>query len=143
MKVPSPPRQLPKIMKTLPCLKCAANTDQQLIPSKTGSSWQCQACKNLIHAFTPVQMMEVVMRNVFKLPEKPKACEVPQGFRVFMEHFGPDADEKEVDAAAVKLHASITGQLPVVGKPMFTRPKEATHPGLAVPFGMVTRVEKQ
>jgi len=136
------PPQLPKIMKSLPCLKCAANTDHKLVPSKGGCSWQCQACKHTIHAFTHVQMMEVVMREVFKIPEEPKHCDVPEGFKVFMEHFGPDADEKEVDSAAVKVHASITGKLPEVGKPMFTRPQGATHPGLAVPFGKVTRVEQ-
>lgn len=141
MQSPKSP-QLPKIMKTLPCLKCAANTDQQLVPSNTGCSWQCQVCKHATHAFTHVQMMELVMRDVFKIPDKPKACAVPQGFKVYMEHFGPDADEKEVGGVAVKLHASITGKLPIVGKPMFTRPEGATHPGLAVPFGMVTRVEQ-
>jgi len=87
-------------------------------------------------------MMEVVMRNVFKIPEDPKTCEVPATFRVYMEHFGPEADEKEMDMRAVKEHASITGTLPTVGKPMFTRPKGATHPGLAIPFGLVTRVEQ-
>jgi hypothetical protein len=87
-------------------------------------------------------MMELVMRNVFKIPENPKACDVPESFKVFMEHFGPEADEKEVARAAVEMHATITGQLPVVGKPMFHRPQGATHPGLAVPFGMVTRVEQ-
>jgi len=95
-----------------------------------------------MHAFDHVQMMELVMRDVFKIPENPQACDVPAGFKVFMEHFGQDAKEKEVAREAVELHASITGQLPIVGKPMFTRPQGATHPGLAVPYGKVTRVEQ-
>lgn len=80
------------------------------------------------------------MKHVFKIPEKPKPCVIPKDFKVFMEHFGPDAEEKEVDAASVKMHVSITGSLPMVGKPMFTKPAGTTHPGLAVPFGKVTRV---
>lgn len=83
------------------------------------------------------------MRRVFKIPENPKSCEVPQGFRVYMEHFGPDAEEKEVDRRSVVEHANITGSLPVVGKPLFVRPPGATHPGLAVPFGKVTRIEQE
>jgi hypothetical protein len=87
-------------------------------------------------------MMELVMRKVFNIPETPKHCEVPEGFKAYMEHFGPDADEKEVSEMNLKEHVSITGELPVVGKPLFVRPPDATHPGLAIPYGKVTRVEQ-
>lgn len=130
----------PSIYKTIPCLRCAADTTQQLVPYPKGSAWQCQVCQTQLHAFTHEQMMQVVMHKVFGIPEEPKKCDIPEGMLVYMEHFGPDAKEKEVAEHVVKEHVAITGTLPVEGKPLFVRPPGATDVRLAVPFGKVTRV---
>lgn len=133
---------MPHIVKTIHCLKCAADTSQSLVPSASGCSWQCEACSNQIHAYSHAEMANVVTTKVFGIPTSPKPCGIPESLKVYMEHHGPDAEEKEVDTNVVKEHVSITGSLPKVGKPLFVKPRGLDHPVLAVPFGKVTRIEQ-
>lgn len=132
---------LPTIEKRIPCLKCGTDTIQRLTPSKGGCSWQCTNCQNSTHAFTFEQMTKVVANRVFGLPTVQVNRDVPKTLRVFLEHQGPEAEEKEVDRKCVEEHVAITGKLPEVGKPLFTKPPGAAHPMLAIPYGLVVRVE--
>jgi hypothetical protein len=83
-------------------------------------------------------MREIVARGVFNLPTNPSPVDVPENLRVYLETQLPNVDvaEKEVSRQAVLDHVSVTGALPVVGKPLFTK-----HAFGAVPYGKVARVE--
>lgn len=80
-------------------------------------------------------MINTVTRRVFGLPELPEPPEIPKGFKVFLEHHGPDAEEKEASPRDVEKHVALTGALPVLGKPLYAAPA-----GMAVPYGKVTRI---
>lgn len=128
---------LPSIEKTLPCLKCAANTAHHLVPSKKGADWKCDSCSNTIHAFTQDQMVAVVMQKVFGLEQNPVPVTIPQNLRVFLEYNGEGPTETEASRLSIEAHVRATGRLPMVGKPMFAAP----IPGIAIPWGKVVRVE--
>jgi hypothetical protein len=138
---------LPRIQKTLPCLRCGANTDQVLTPTLEGASWVCSSCAGDMPAFTHAQMQEIVLRKVFHVPETPTPVTVvPPGLRVFLEYHGdvPEgfAKEKEVSEASLLEHAQITGAWPEVGKPLFAVPgSKVKARALAIPYGKVVRVE--
>jgi hypothetical protein len=129
--------ELPVIEKTLPCLRCAANTTHKLSPSDKGCAWVCVSCQNSIHAFTFDQMVNVVTQKVFGLSRDATPVNIPQGLRVFLEYSGEGATEKEASRLSVEAHVKATGRLPMVGKPLFASP----IPGMAVPYGKVVRVE--
>ena len=145
-KAPSAPAgQLPVIKKTLPCLKCAANTDHQLKPYNKGCMWLCLSCKNYIHAYSHEEMMKTVIRGLFQVPSNPKPVEVPETFKVFIKSALDVSGEKEITREFILQHVSITGALPEVGKPLFAAPKGASDAPsfMAVPYGQVTRIERE
>jgi len=82
-------------------------------------------------------MREIVARGVFNLPTNPVPVEVPENLRVYLETHLPNVEtaEKEVSRQAILDHVSVTGALPVAGKPLFTN-----HAFGAVPYGKVARV---
>lgn len=79
------------------------------------------------------------MRKVFKLPDQPAEVQVPEGIRVFLEHHGEELGEMEADGLSVKYHIELTGQLPIVGKPLYA--PVAGQRAFALPYGKVTRLE--
>jgi len=141
--------KLPDIKKTLPCLRCGANTDQVLVATEAGAGWHCAVCNGVMPAFTHLQMQDIVMRKLFKVPPVPTVVHaVPAGLHVFLEYHGaaPAADgtpqEKEASTESVLEHARITGSWPEVGKPLFAAPRGmAKTKAMAIPYGKVLRVE--
>ncbi len=145
---------LPEIKKTLPCLRCGANTDQKLLPTATGAAWLCTSCGADMPAFTHDQMREIVMRGLFKIPENiPPIDTVPDDMRVFLEYYGDVPEgmprEKEASVESILEHAQLTGCWPEVGKPLFAMPgarkllkkTAGRYRPLAIPYGKVVRVE--
>ena len=122
------------------CIKCALITSQRLIPSTFGCDWQCSVCNNTLHAFAFKDMVQLVQKHVFKLPDKPALIPIPN-IKVFLKSDVPTDvttdTESELDSRAVKQHVEITGRLPVVGKPMY-----ANRHGLSIPYGEVVRIEE-
>jgi hypothetical protein len=98
-------------------------------------------CGHYTHAFTHDEMISTVMLKVFKLPQVPPTIKIPKGLRVYLKHHGPDATEKQASELAVQSHVRLTGQLPIVGKPLFTAPTGIGNVAAAIPYGEVTRVE--
>jgi len=140
--------KIPDIKKTLPCLRCGANTDQLLKATEAGAGWHCAACDGVMPAFTHAQMQEIVIRKLFKVPPTPtKVDAVPEGMRVFLEYHGGNTGgdtvgEKEASTESVLEHARITGHWPEVGKPLFAAPGAITKTvAMAIPYGKVVRVE--
>ena len=138
-------KPLPVLKKTLPCLKCACNTDHQLAPDKGGAAWVCSSCKHHVHAYSMEDMMKTVVRGLFQVPADPKPVEVPEDFKVFLKSYVDASTEKEVDRRFVLEHARITGALPQVGKPLFAAPRGVSDAPafMAVPYGEVIRIESQ
>lgn len=128
---------------TKPCIKCGLDTAQTLIPSAFGCDWQCNVCKNTLHAYAFKDMVDTLRKQLFKLPDTPIPVdsETLAKIKVFLKSTLP-ADvtsdkDLEVDARAVQQHVAVTGQLPQAGKPMY-----ADRNGMPIPYGEVTRVEK-
>ena len=132
---------LPLVEKTIPCLKCGANTTHLLTPYPKGASWNCQACDQYVHAFSHGEMINTVMQQVYGLQHTPPTIDIPADLRVFLKHHGEDATEKEVSKQSVQEHVRLTGELPKVRKPLFAASFGVAHPGAAVPYGEVIRVE--
>ena len=123
-------------ISTKHCLKCGSNTDHTLKRTFEGVDWACDVCNNTQQGFTFGEMYHVIMKNVFKVPEKPENVEVPKDIRVFIKHQGSEKGEGEVERAVIETHTEIMGALPGVGKPLFTKVD-----GVPVPFGEVLRIE--
>ncbi len=123
-----------------PCLKCGNITRQTLTPSERGCAWQCNVCKNTLHAYDYKDMVSLVKKHVFGLPDKPAPIEIPN-IKVYIKSaVPPDVSsdtELEVDSRAVHQHVAVTGQLPKVGKPMY-----ADRDGMPIPYGEVVRVQE-
>lgn len=136
MEVPTP-------AKKIPCLKCGCSTLHQLRQYDKGCQWHCPSCGNSIHAFSFAEMVNTVTTKVFGLnPSPPNDVAVPQNLKVYLEHQGPDAEEKEASQKSVEQHIRLTGDLPKVGKPLYVAPKGCEIPAAAVPFGKVVRLER-
>jgi len=120
------------------CFKCAEVTTQQLVRSDKGCDWKCTKCNYQLFAFTLKDMAEILQKHFFKIPDHPKAIDIPADFKVFLKCDLPEAiaAEMEVNPESVRSHVRVTGQLPTVGKPLF-----AYVEGLPVPFGEVARIQ--
>jgi len=128
--------------RTMPCLKCAANTTHTLTPSDKGASWQCTICANQVLGYTREDMMKIVSERIFGVPEDPKTIDVPEDLKVYIEYSTDESMAKEalVDSRTVKSHIEVTGQIPKVGKPLMHKVPGAPKQ-VAIPFGKVVRVE--
>lgn len=138
MSQPTSP-QFPEVKKTRKCIKCGDQTDHKLRPSPRGADWHCVICDTALLAYTHAEMMEIVMSKVFGIPSNPKPVPIPDGFKVFIEH--PEHDEAEVTQHSVEEHVRLTGTLPKVGKSLYAAPANVKHPGAALPYGKVIRIE--
>ena len=122
------------------CFKCAETTVQKLVRSDKGCDWKCTKCDNQLFAFSLKDMAEIIQKHVFKIPDNPKAVDIPVDYKVFLKCSFPEdvstATEMEVNPESVRSHVRATGQLPTVGKPLF-----ASVEGLPVPYGEVSRIE--
>lgn len=134
-----PEPSLPTVIKRVHCTKCAAVTGHKLKPCAQGASFCCETCGHSSKQYSHAEMASIVMRQLFKLPPNPQPVDIPEGMRVFLEHHGPSADEMEASQKSVKNHVAVTGQLPVVGKPLYA-PIDASKK-LALPYGKVVRIE--
>lgn len=133
------------VNKTLPCLKCGSDTTHKLISYDKGAAWQCVSCKNYIHAYTFEEMTNFVaqaFQSLFRSENNNSDMSTDFKGKVFLKHYGPDAEEKEASQHTIKEHIQITGRKPEVGQPLFARASSKEHLSTAVPFGEVVRVEE-
>jgi hypothetical protein len=98
-------------------------------------------------------MREIVMRMLFKVPERRTVIDkVPEGLRVFLEYYGDVPEgmpkEKEASIKSILEHAQVTGHWPEAGKPLFASPGAVRKiaginpaESFAIPYGKVIRVE--
>lgn len=135
----SPPIEVKRDRK---CIQCGCTTPQQLIATAKGCSWKCLSCNYELPAYTFTQMQEIVQKKLGNRKDVPKV-EVPEGYRVFMQHHGPGADEKEISLVDIKKHVELCGELPKVGKPLLAPSQGLLGSFFAVPYGEVTRIEEK
>lgn len=128
--------------RTARCASCTANTKQTLTPTQEGCSWQCDVCKNTVHAYSRAEMQEFVKKKI--AATLPAAPDVPstEGVQVYYAMVNhtvatPEGTlEIELAPQFLRVHAEITGKLPVVGEPLYARTRDMP----ALPYGKVLRV---
>ena len=142
-EAPTPALATPERQQDCPACR-AEMVLHTLKPTVRGCAWVCDACNNAAHAYTRQEMMEQVMRKFFHIPVRPEPCEIPAGFRVFIEHKGEgtDSPEEELAARFVEEHVQVTGRLPSVGKPVFIRPPGVDYREMALPMHKVVRIDE-
>lgn len=126
--------------KIMDCLECKKDTRHKLVPLPKGEAgWRCKACGSVLLKYLREQVVAQVVSKVFGVPLVDYNGEPPVNIKVFLEHdhFG----EAEVDHRDVVMHWNCTGELPVVGKPLMTKPRGANTHFMKVPYGKVKRVE--